>query len=374
MDVIYFDIAKAFDKLDHHTLLIKLAKLGTPYNILKLIANYLNGRNYKIYLEGNPYLSLSTNCGVPQGSHIGPLLFIAVCADIINYITNSKISQFADDTKLYLSIKKETDVNILQNDINNFSKWCSDNKLEINATKTTHVLYSKSSNKPTKAYYLNGVVISPSDTVVDLGVTFDSSLNFKPQFANIVLKATQLMGFIWRKNKIIKNKQIMITLFKSIVLPVIEYASTVWMSPMAPEMKLLEQIQRKFTRMILKIPPNPSLPNYMNYNTRLTKLNLLSIDQRLKISQLIMAKKLKLNPERVPSLNDYINLNLSNRNLRTKCTFELKKATTNFALRQPMSALQSTYNTYQHLINEVEAHSTTRAKLKNYFNEINKIE
>lgn len=163
----------------------------------------------------------------------------------------------------------------------------------------------------------------------------------------------------------------MVALYKALVLPIIEYASIVWMSPAVPEIKLIEQIQRKFTRMLLKIAPNPSLPSYIKYNKRLVKLGLLTVEQRLKISQILMAKKLKTCPNRVPTLNDFINLNISERNVRNKRAFEVRNVNSNFAQRQPLLALQQTYNTHQHLINEVEAPITTRKKLKDHFYIIN---
>lgn len=382
VDVIYFDIAKAFDQLDHFTLIAKLAKLGTPFNILKLISNYITRRLYNITFEGNIYLSITSNCGVPQGSHIGPLLFLAFCTDVVNYVSFGRISQYADDTKHYtcICIKNESDVTRLQADIDNFSRWCADSRLKINETKSTHVLYSRSKNKPWtlldvwRSYYVNGVEVCTRDTVQDLGVIFDLALNFKPQFANVVLRATQLLGFVWRKKNVIKNRKMMVILFKSIVLPVIEYAFTVWMSPIAPEMKLIEHIQRKFRRMVLKIAPNPSAINYMDYNKRLVTVELLSIDQRLKIAQTLTAKKLKRNPEFVPTLNDYININLNVRNVRTQRAFVMQNVNTNFALRQPLSALQHTFNTYQYLFTDVEALCTTRTKLKNHFREINQMD
>lgn len=145
------------------------------------------------------------------------------------------------------------------------------------------------------------------------------------------------------------------------------------MSNTLPEMKLIDQVQRKCTRMILNIPRNPSLPGYLTYNERITMLKIITMDQRTKIAQILLDKKLITNPERFPTLNDFINVNRNARNVRNMRAFNIANASTNFAQRQQLMAIQQIYNTYHHLISEVEAHSNTRKKLKEHFQEVNEI-
>lgn len=104
VDAIYFDIEKAFDKLDHITLITKLAKISTPFNVVQLLHSIITNRKYSLSINGlKCNNNIVSNCGVPQGSHIGPLLYIVLCYDIRNYVKTAKILQYAVSAKLLVS-------------------------------------------------------------------------------------------------------------------------------------------------------------------------------------------------------------------------------------------------------------------------------
>lgn len=240
--VVYFDIAKVFDKLNQRMLIKKLIKTGIPINFVKLIQNFVSKR--VLAFDGEKHnVPISSSSGVPQGSHIGPILFVAFCIDVTDYITFSRILQYADDTKLYLKIKVESDEWKLQMDIYNLSKWCEDRGLQLNNEKTVHVTYRRPINDSNKnEYIVNAKKVAKCELYKDLGMLFDQHLRFKQQTANIVSRAIVIIGFLSRKHTKLKNINIIRTLYVTLLLPILEYCSCVWMSEAVGEMQLIEQV------------------------------------------------------------------------------------------------------------------------------------
>ena len=118
-DVVVMDFAKAFDKVAHNRLLYKLPSYGVKGNTLGWIGSFLSGRSQKVVLEGKSSSSAPVLSGVPQGSVLGPVLFLIYINDLPEYVSNSTVLLFADDTFLYLTIHNSSDCTILQDDLNN---------------------------------------------------------------------------------------------------------------------------------------------------------------------------------------------------------------------------------------------------------------
>ena len=126
-DVVVMDFAKAFDKVAHNRLLYKLSSYGVKGNTLGWIGSFLSGRSQKkVVLEGKTSFSVPVLPGVPQGSVLGPVLFLIYINDLPEYVSNSTVRLFADDTLLYLTIYNSSDCIKLQEDINNLERWESD--------------------------------------------------------------------------------------------------------------------------------------------------------------------------------------------------------------------------------------------------------
>ena len=132
-DVVVMDFAKAFDKVAHNRLLYKLSSYGVKGNTLGWIGSFLSGRSQKVVLEGKSSSSIPVLSGVPQGSVLGPVLFLIY----INYfrISNSTVRRFADDTLLYLTIHNSSDCDKLQEDLNNLERWESDWQMSFHPEK-----------------------------------------------------------------------------------------------------------------------------------------------------------------------------------------------------------------------------------------------
>ncbi|CAH2084880.1 unnamed protein product [Euphydryas editha] len=195
VDSIYTDFSSAFDKVNHKLLIKKLEQFGIFGSLLNWFASYLSERKQRVVLRGYespPYLSSS---GVPQGSHLGPILFVVFVNDIVNSIKHCKCSLYADDLKIYRDIKTNSDVLLLQQDLDAIQNWCHDNLMILNTSKCYHMTFTRNRNILASKYSLNGVSLQKVDTIRDLGVQLDRKLSFVNHFDTIVAKALKIGRF-----------------------------------------------------------------------------------------------------------------------------------------------------------------------------------
>ena len=225
LDVIYTDISKAFDKINHRILLGKLSALGFSDLMVKFFSSYLSGRRNFVLYNGFKSDCYTATSGVPQGSTLGPLFFLIYINDVVDVIENSKILIFADDVKLYLKINCVEDCQLLQNDIDKIQSWCSLNGLPLNKEKCKVVTYSLCYQPFRYDYGIDGMIMQRMLTVKDLGVCYDSQFSFREQINNITSKAGKMLGFIIRNCKEFSNISILKTLYYSLVRTRLEYCS-----------------------------------------------------------------------------------------------------------------------------------------------------
>ena len=203
---IFLDIAKAFDCVDHSVLISKLNKIGICNNALKLFANYLSNRSQYIQVDGFTSTSLNIKAGVPQGSVLGPTLFLIYINNIFKISINAKIISFADDTSVLF---RANNVTQLYNDINeNISlifNWFSLNKLSINADKTRLILFTSAHKEKTidkiitnsdLKIVINDIQIARCKTIQYLGIYIDSNLSYKSHIEFLIGKISKQIGII----------------------------------------------------------------------------------------------------------------------------------------------------------------------------------
>jgi hypothetical protein len=282
VDAIYLDFSKAFDKVPHHLLLRKLETFGIRGSLLSWFQSYLTDRQQRVVLHGVCSEWVPVTSGVPQGSILGPLLFLVYCNDIISTLT-----LFADDSKLYRPHSFPTSSTLLQLDLSNITKWTADNQMKLNATKckTMHISRERA---PTRTQYsINENILEQVSTIKDLGVLISNNLSWSKHIESIVSKANKTLGLIKRICKEVKNINTRRILYCALVRPKLEYASSVW-SPYTIKHRLfIENVQRRATKFILNYPDN------MSYVDRLQKTNQLPLDFRREISDLILLFKSK---------------------------------------------------------------------------------
>ena len=147
-----------FDKVNHDLLLFKLDRLGFSISLLKWIESYLKHRKQYFKFRNSNSNFINVTSGVPQGCHLGPLLFTLFINDLPTVIKFSQTLMYADDVKLFISFNNSDQQVLLQNDINNLTTWCSMNLINLNAKKCKYMIFTRSS--PIKgSYIMNNIVL-----------------------------------------------------------------------------------------------------------------------------------------------------------------------------------------------------------------------
>ena len=274
LDVIYLDFAKAFDKVDHGVLLHKVRALGISGRLGLWIHSFLSDRTQFVAANGAISSTSSVISGVPQGSVLGPLLFLIHIHDIDSTVMHSTVTSFADDTRLSLPINDLRDANKLQADLNKVYEWAVTNNMTFNNSKFDHLSYcTNPNNNQIFSYYApDGRSINNPSEVCDLGVYLSQDATFATNITHITKKARSQMGWILRTFQT-RDPLPMLTLYKSLIVPLLEYCCQLW-SPSTPgDIRKVEAVQRTFTYRI-------SGYRHLTYWQRLDKLRLYSLQRR----------------------------------------------------------------------------------------------
>ena len=204
-DTIYTDFEKAFDRVSHQRLLLKLDRYGLHERTLAFMRSYLVNRTQYVNFQRQFSAPYVVNSGVPQGSNLGPLLFLLQLDDIKHVITRSKFSKFADDLRLRKLIKSPTDCEDLQSDLDRIYEWSQENSLLFNIDKCKVMSFSRSHNPILWTYTMNSLPLARITEVKDLGITFTNDLDFSTHIIQIVNNATKSLGFIKANSKNFSN-------------------------------------------------------------------------------------------------------------------------------------------------------------------------
>ena len=172
VDAVYIDFAKAFDRVNHRLLLRKLNLCGVDGSLLSWIESYLSGRSQAVQINSTVSYSFETNSGVPQGSHLGPLLFAIFINDLCDVFQDSEFIMYADDVKIYRSIGSINDVHLLENDLARVEDWCRQNRMSLNVDKCEIITFSRrtQTNLVSYDYQIGDSYLRRVEQVKDLGV------------------------------------------------------------------------------------------------------------------------------------------------------------------------------------------------------------
>jgi len=299
VDVIYLDYAKAFDSVVHKKLLYKLSCHGVCDMMLDWLKDFLSARMQCVRIESSLSSYCAVTSGVPQGSVLGPILFVLFINDIINNAENSvTVKMFADDTKLYTVISDEFSAARLQSYLDYIHSWSKHWQLKLSPTKCT-VMHLNSVKRKTEhltvdvEYSICGSTLPVVSTVTDLGVSYDNQFSFRPHINSIVSKAS-LRAKLILKCFVTRDSGILCKAFCAFVRPVLEFSSVLWNPYFKMDINKIENIQRRFTKTIF-----PQLP----YSERLVKLHLPTLEMRRVMADLTTCYKL---------LNGFIDIDFDN--------------------------------------------------------------
>ncbi|GBN84643.1 putative RNA-directed DNA polymerase from transposon BS [Araneus ventricosus] len=251
LDVIYTDFSKAFDSIDFRILLNKLHGLGFHVNLTDWLHSYLCNRSLYVYFNNAVSREFSGTSSVPQGSNLGPLLFILFINDLTSVFKYSECLLFADDLKLFSSMNSNLDAVLLQSDLDCLFKWCTVNKLHLNIEKCSILSYTRKSQPLNHVYKINDLVLSRSDSVTDLGIIFDTKLDFSQHINSMVSKAYRRLGILKRKTKEFSSEIALKVLYYAHVRSSLEYCSINWDPIYRNKIEIIERIQNNFLRYLL---------------------------------------------------------------------------------------------------------------------------
>ena len=272
-DAIYLDFSKAFDSVPHGRLVHKLEAYGVKGKVLNWVADFLSDRSQFVSINECKSSTIPVTSGVPQGSVLGPTLFIYYINDL-PLETDRKVRVFADDSKLYSGVSTPEDRDKLQTGIDALVRWSKKWLMKFNSDKCK-VLHIGKNNHRFKYTMTDGDVVkelSTTECEKDLGVNVDSLLTFDTHITNVTKKGRQMAGMI-NRNITYKTPEVMIPLFKAYTRSHLEYANSVWHPYLKKHMSKLEKVQKQFTKRIAGFEG-------LKYHQRLSKLKLPSLEYR----------------------------------------------------------------------------------------------
>ena len=281
VDVLFLDFKKAFDKVDHSRLMVKLEAAGVQGNLWRWLKDWLTGRRQRVVVGGESSDWLPVESGVPQGTVLGGPLFDVYVDDIDLIILFCFLLKFADDTKMAKLIMSLLDSTQFQADIDNLCRWAADWAMEFNLDKCKIMHIGR--NNPKNKYFMNGVELGVTEEERDIGVWTDSSLKPGLQCTKAAANANRALGLIL-KSFHYRTKQSLVPLYKALVRPKLEFAISAWNPWYEKDIGCLEKIQQRLIRSLSNIRGT-------TYEEKLMDAGLTSLAERRKRGDLIEAYK-----------------------------------------------------------------------------------
>jgi hypothetical protein len=341
VDVIYTDFAKAFDTVLHRVLVAKLESIGFHSSFLRWIASYLRDRKCFVKIDGQVSGSFFASSGVPQGSILGPLLFLFFINDIVLKIRHSQVLLYAHDLKLFRPINGADDIYLLQDDLNEVVSWCQSNHLYLNVLKCCSMSLSKSKSMIESIYFIKNCRLNKVDNMLDLGVVFDSKLMFNKHLDYIIPKAYKALALIRRHGTKFTDPYTFKSLYSAFVRSRLAYAAIIWSPVASIHVNRVERVQRVFTKMALRyLFRKVDMPAY---NARILLIGLQPLDTRRKLMSIIFIFDLVNGNIQSPCLLSALNFYVPARSLRYNDIFYINWRT-KYIANEPLNRAMLLYN------------------------------
>ena len=248
-DLVLLDFSKAFDKVSHQKLLLKLHQYGIRGLSLKWIQTFLSGRTQTVVLENEKSGTVPVTSGVPQGSVLGPILCLIYSNDLPDK-TRAKIRLFADDAAIYMAVFNLQDAQILQQDLDHLHEWELQWDMEFNPSKCVAIHATRARTPVPNEYLLHGHILESVGGSKYLGVEISDNLSFNNHIQKICTTASRSLGFI-KRNIRTKSPAIREMAYKTLVRPLVEYSSSVWSPYTQNNIHKIEMVQRRAARRTL---------------------------------------------------------------------------------------------------------------------------
>ena len=247
----FIDLKKAFDTVNFDILIRKLYKAGIRSSVLDWCVNYLTNRCQRTHVNGITSDRLSVTCGVPQGSVLGPLLFLVYINDLDAALDSCKAKLYADDTVLYQSgVNVQEASGKLQTSLNKFCSWAKVNKLTINVNKTKLMVFgSRSKVKKAKdvKIYIHDILLQRVPTFKYLGLVLDQTLTYNHHLSSVIRTVLYKMTLLAKVKKYLNNK-VALLIYKSMILPYLDYADVIFHKANLSFLDKLQRLQNRCLR------------------------------------------------------------------------------------------------------------------------------
>ena len=278
-------LKKSFDKVPHQRLCHKLSHYGIRNNTLNWIQNFLTNRTQQVIINGYSSSPSNVISGVPQGTVLGPLLFLCYINDLPGNVKSS-VRLYADDVLLYRAIHSAADHDILQQDLHSLTQWAKTWQMTFNLSKCELLRITNKQNPSRYCYHMDGEEVRSVPNAKYLGAILDEHLTFNEHIKKIVNKANQVRGFLQR-NISSCPARVKEACYISMVRPVVEYSSVVWSPFTNKNINLVESVQRRAARFVT------GDYGFMSSVTgMLNSLGWTSLECRREISRVIMLFKI----------------------------------------------------------------------------------
>ena len=241
-DILFLDLSKAFDSVSHTLLMHKLQSFGINCKLLEWLRSYLSNRRQRVVLEGESSEWLPVKSVVPQGSILGPLMFLLFINDMPSVVSSGLVSLFADDAKCFHPINNIGDCLALHGDLDRLYDWSVKWRLVFNIEKCKVLTVSRSRTPVNFNYSINGSVLEKVDSFTDLGVTVSHDLSWGHHISSIISKCNQTLGMVKRSIGFKAQSSLKSKLYQSLVRSKLE--SVFWSPHLHSHIKSLVTIQR----------------------------------------------------------------------------------------------------------------------------------
>ena len=250
--LVQIDFSAAFDRVNHGGLVFKLREAGVGGLILKVFQNFLSSCTQRVKVDGVFSSSIDVITGVPQGSVLGPLLFLLYIADLHRLLQNELVGYAADSTLLCRIPHPRDRSSVaasLNDDLAVISDWCSRWGMLFNPSKTRGMLISRTVEPLFPDLLIDGSVVEMVSELKILGVIIDSKLSFDKQVRTIAASASMRVGILRKTMSVFRDVTVVAKCFWAFILPVLEYCSPVWMSAAASHLSLLDRVVSQVGRL-----------------------------------------------------------------------------------------------------------------------------
>ena len=284
VDALFLDFEKAFDKVPHKRLFLKLSSLSLNNLVVNWIQDFLTNRHQFVFTNSGSSPLSPIISGVPQGTVLGPLLFLIYINDLPDNIS-SNIRLFADDCVIYRPINNLTDVNALQSDLVNIQTWCEKWLMTLNTRKSSLLTFHRRQSQQTRKYTFFDSDLSSVTTYKYLGINLSADLSWTDHITKLANEASRTLGYL-RRNLRLAPSSVKLLTYCTFLRPKLEYACAIWDPYQSNHINLLESIQNRAARFIFS--------DY-SYTSSITKLkaqaNLPDLVNRRKVARLSLFHK-----------------------------------------------------------------------------------